>query len=185
MSITGGTKNSSYSIGGNYFSQDGIVGGDKSSFDRYNARVNLVNTLSEKLNLSSVFLFTHEQRKSLPENGIGSVLYNTINAFPDRPIIGPDGNYEYLVEVSDIINPVAQIENTHNQSLVNKLVGKQEFAYKFNENLTFTNRLNYNYAIVDNKSFSPLAWYRPGKYADNAINEDLDPVMVEIADSVF
>ena len=185
MSITGGTKNSSYSIGGNYFSQDGIVGGDKSSFDRYNARVNLVNKLSDKLNLSSVFLFTHEQRKTLPENGIGSVLYNTINAFPDRPIIGPDGNYEYLVEVSDIINPVAQIENTHNQSLVNKLVGKQEFAYKFNENLTFTNRLNYNYAIVDNKSFSPLAWYGPGKYANNAINEDLDPVMVEIADSVF
>ena len=90
-----------------------------------------------------------------------------------------------MVEVSDIINPVAQIENTHNQALVNKLVGKQEFAYKFNENLTFTNRLNYNYAIVDNKSFSPLSWYGPGKYANNAINEDLDPVMVEIADSVF
>ena len=185
MSVTGGTKNSSYSIGGNYFTQDGIVGGSKSSFDRYNARVNLVNTLSDKLNLSSVFLFTHEKRKALPENGIGSVLYNTINAFPNRPIIGPDGNYEYLVEVSDIINPVAQIENTHNEALVNKLVGKQEFSYKFNDNLTFNNRLNYNYALVDNKSFSPLAWYGPGKYANSAINADLDPVMVEIADSVF
>ena len=185
MSVTGGTKNSSYSIGGNYFTQDGIVGGSKSSFDRYNARVNLVNTLSDKLNLSSVFLFTHEKRKTLPENGIGSVLYNTINAFPNRPIIGPDGNYEYLVEVSDIINPVAQIENTHNEALVNKLVGKQEFSYKFNDNLTFNNRLNYNYASVDNKSFSPLAWYGPGKYANSAINADLDPVMVEIADSVF
>ena len=38
---------------------------------------------------------------------------------------------------------------------------------------------------VDNKSFSPLAWYGPGKYANSAINADLDPVMVEIADSVF
>ena len=130
MSITGGSKKSSYSIGGNYFSQDGIVGGGKSSFDRYNARVNLVNSLTDKLTLSSVFLFTHEKRKTLPENGIGSVLYNTINAFPDRPIISPNGNYEYLVEVSDIINPVAQIENTHNQALVNKLVGKQEFKYQ-------------------------------------------------------
>ena len=83
------------------------------------------------------------------------------------------------------INPVAQIENTHNEALVNKLVGKQEFSYKFNENLTFNNRLNYNYASVDNKSFSPLAWYGPGKYANSAINADLDPVMVEIADSVF
>tara|TARA_X000000950_G_scaffold235787_2_gene286326 strand:- start:2517 stop:5627 length:3111 start_codon:yes stop_codon:yes gene_type:complete len=183
--VTGGNKNSSFSIGGNYFSQDGIVGGNKSSFDRYNARVNLVNSLTEKLTLSSVFLFTHEQRKTLPENGIGSVLYNTINAFPTRDIRTADGNYEYLLEVSDIINPVAQIENTHNNSKVNKLVGKQEFEYKFNENLTFTNRLSYNYASVDGKTFSPLAWYGPGKYANTAVNADLDPVQVELAEDVF
>ena len=183
--VTGGGKNSSFSIGGNYFSQDGIVGGNKSSFDRYNARVNLVNSLTDKLTLSSVFLFTHEERKALPENGIGSVLYNTINAFPTRDIRTADGNYEYLLEVSDIINPVAQIENTHNKSMVNKLVGKQEFEYKFNENLAFTNRLSYNYASVDDKSFSPLAWYGAGKYANTAVNADLDPVLVEIAEDVF
>ncbi len=183
--VTGGNKNSSFSIGGNYFSQDGIVGGNKSSFDRYNARVNLVNSLTEKLTLSSVFLFTHEQRKTLPENGIGSVLYNTINAFPTRDIRTTDGNYEYLLEVSDIINPVAQIENTHNNSKVNKLVGKQEFEYKFNENLTFTNRLSYNYASVDGKTFSPLAWYGAGKYANTAVNAELDPVQVELAEDVF
>ena len=137
------------------------------------------------MTLSSVFLFTHEERKALPENGIGSVLYNTINAFPTRDIRTADGNYEYLLEVSDIINPVAQIENTHNKSMVNKLVGKQEFEYKFNENLSFTNRLSYNYASVDDKSFSPLAWYGAGKYANSAVNADLDPVLVEIAEDVF
>ena len=183
--VTGGNKNSSFSIGGNYFSQDGIVGGNKSSFDRYNARVNLVNSLTEKLTLSSVFLFTHEKRKTLPENGIGAVLYNTINAFPTRDVRTADGNYEYLLEVSDIINPVAQIENTHNNSKVNKLVGKQEFEYKFNENLTFTNRLSYNYASVDGKTFSPLAWYGAGKYANTAVNAELDPVQVELAEDVF
>lgn len=176
--VTGGSKKSSYSIGGNYFSQDGIVGGDKSSFDRYNARVNLVNSLTDKLTLSSVFLFTHEERKTLPENGLGSVLYNTINSFPTRDIRTQDGRYEYLLEVNDIINPVAQIENTHNNALVNKLVGKQEFEYKINKNLSFTNRLSYNYSSVDNKSFSPLAWYGIGKYANSAINENLDPRMV-------
>ena len=183
--VTGGGENSSFSIGGNYFSQDGIVGGNKSSFDRYNARVNLINSLTEKLTLRSVFLFTHEERKALPENGIGSVLYNTINAFPTRPVRTADGNYEHLLEVSDIINPVAQIENTHNLAKVNKLVGKQEFEYKFNESLSFTNRLSYNYASVDDKSFSPLAWYGAGKYANSAINADLDPVQVEIAEDVF
>ena len=178
IGVTGGGKNSSYSIGGNYFSQDGIVGGKKSNFERYNARVNLVNSLSKKLTLTSVFLYTHEQRSVLAENGIGSVLYNTINAFPTRNIHSPDGNYEYLDEVSDIINPVAQIENTYNRSLTNKLVGKQEFEVKILDNLSFTNRLSYNYAIVDGKTFNPIAWYGSGKYANSALNANLDPVMV-------
>lgn len=178
IGVTGGGKNSSYSIGGNYFSQDGIVGGVKSNFERYNARVNLVNSLTKKLTLSSVFLYTHEQRSALPENGIGSVLYNTINAFPTRNVHSADGNYEYLAEVNDIINPVAQIENSHNRSLVNKLVGKQEFEFKILDNLSFTNRLSYNYAIVDGKTFNPLTWYGPGKYANSASNSNLDPVMV-------
>ena len=178
IGVNGGGKNSSFSIGGNYFSQDGIVGGKKSNFERYNARVNLVNSLSKKLTLTSVFLYTHEQRSVLAENGIGSVLYNTINAFPTRNIHSPDGNYEYLDEVSDIINPVAQIENTYNRSLTNKLVGKQEFELKILDNLSFTNRLSYNYAIVDGKTFNPLAWYGSGKYANSALNANLEPVMV-------
>ena len=178
IGVTGGGKNSSYSIGGNYFSQDGIVGLKKSNFERYNARVNLVNSLTKKLTLTSVFLYTHEQRSVLAENRLGSVLYNTINAFPTRNIHSPDGNYEYLDEVSDIINPVAQIENTYNRSLTNKLVGKQEFEVKILDNLSFTNRLSYNYAIVDGKTFNPLAWYGSGKYANSALNANLDPVMV-------
>ena len=38
---------------------------------------------------------------------------------------------------------------------------------------------------MDIKAFSPLAWYGPGKYANTAVNQDLDPVMVQIGDSVF
>lgn len=183
LSMTGGGDKTSYSIGGSYFSQDGIVGGDKSNFTRYNGRVNLVTELSEKLELTSVMLYTHEERKALPENGIGSVLYNTVNAFPTESVRTPDGNYSFLEEVSDIINPLAQIENTHNQSKVDKFVGKEELSYKFNDNFTFTNRLSYNYALVDDKVFSPLVWYGPGKAQNTAINAQLDPSIVIIGDS--
>lgn len=185
VNVTGGSKNTTYSIGGSYFTQDGIVGGEKSNFTRYNARVNLSTDLAEKWKLNSVFLYTNEQRSALPENGIGSVLYNTINAFPTSPVRTANGNYSYMEEVSDIINPVAQIENTHNDSRVNKIVGKEEIVFEINDNFTLTNRVSYNYALVDNKVFSPLVWYGPGKAQNTAINEDLDPTLVEIADSVF
>ncbi len=185
ISMTGGTSSTRYSIGLGYFTQDGIVGGPKAHFSRYNARLNLSTDLSDKLKLNSVFLFSNDLRNSLPENGIGSVLYNTVNAFPNEPIRTQDGNYSYLEEVSDIINPVAQIENQYNWAWADKFVGKEEFVYEFTDHLTFTNRFNYNYALVDSKVFSPLVWYGDGKFANSALNENLDSPLINIGDSVF
>lgn len=185
LSLNGGTLNTRYSIGLGYFNQEGIVGADKANFGRYNARLNFATDMSEKLKLNSVLLFSSDMRSTLPENGIGSVLYNTINAFPNEPIYSSPGTFSYMEEVSDIINPVAQMMNQYNWSTANKFVGKEEFIYEFNENLSFTNRFNYNYANVDSKVFSPLVWYGDGKYANTAANADLESPQVEIADSVF
>jgi TonB-linked SusC/RagA family outer membrane protein len=59
VTVTGGTEKTTYSIGGSYFSQDGIVGLDKSNFTRFNGRVNLNTEMSDRLRLSSVFLYTN------------------------------------------------------------------------------------------------------------------------------
>jgi len=185
LSMSGGSKSTRYSLGLTYYNQDGIVGRDKAHFSRYNGKANISSDLNERWQLNSVLLFSNEYRKGLPENGIGSVLYNTINAFPNEPIRTPDGNYSYLEEVADIINPIAQVENTYNFTWANKFVGKEELQYKITKNLFFTNRLNYNFAIVDTKVFSPLAWYGPGKFANTALNANLDAPQVEIADNVF
>lgn len=185
ISMSGGTYNTKYSLGLGYYNQDGIVGGDKSNFSRYNARFNISTDLSTKLKLNSVLLFSTESRSTLPENGLGSVLYNTLNAMPDRPVQLADGSYSYLEEVNDIINPVAQIKNQYNWNTADKFVGKEEFVYTINDNFTFTNRFNYNYALVNAKVFSPLVWYGNGKYANTALNADLESPLVEIADNVF
>lgn len=185
LSLNGGTLNTRYSIGLGYFNQEGIVGADKANFGRYNARLNFATDMSEKLKLNSVLLFSSDMRSTLPENGIGSVLYNTINAFPNEPVYSSPGTFSYMEEVSDIINPIAQMMNQYNWSTANKFVGKEEFIYEFNENLSLTNRFNYNYANVDSKVFSPLVWYGDGKYANTAANAQLESPEVEIADSVF
>lgn len=185
LSINGGSQSTRYSIGGSYYTQDGIVGLDKSNFTRYNARLNLSFDLDKDLRVNSVLLYTNEARRTLPENGIGSVLYNTINAYPTEPLRQEDGRYSYLPLVNDIINPLAQMENTHNLSKVNKLVGKEELVWTINKDFSFTNRFNFNLALVDDKTFSPLAWYGPGKAQNTAANEDLAAPQLQIADSVF
>lgn len=185
LSLSGGTEKTTYSLGGSYYTQDGIVGLDKTNFTRINGRANVSVKIAKNLRWNNILLYTNEKRSTLPENGIGSVLYNTVNAYPTEPIRQSDGSYSYLELVNDIINPIAQMENTINEARVNKFVGKQELVWDINNNFTFTNRFNYNYAAVNGKTFSPLVWYGPGKAQNTAINEDLDPSMVEIADSVF
>lgn len=185
LSVSGGSENTTYSLGIGYFTQDGIVGGPKATFDRYNARLNLSTELSPRVRLNSVFLFSSDERSALPEGGIGSVLYNTVNAFPTDPIRTPDGNFSYLEEVSDIINPIAQMQNSFNAAIANKFVGKEEIVWNIDDHFSFTNRFNYNHANVNSKSFSPLAWFGPGKFANTAINAELESPVVEIADSVF
>ncbi len=184
INLNGGGEKSSFSVGASYFDQDGIVGGDKATFRRYNARVNFTTELVKKLSLQSVLLYTNERRSALPENGISSVLYNTINASPAATVRDETGAFAFLEEVNDVINPIAQMSNSFNRADVNKLVGKEELSYQINDNLTATAFAGYNYAIVDDKSFSPLVYYGSGKAQNTAINADLDPTVIEIADGV-
>jgi TonB-dependent starch-binding outer membrane protein SusC len=184
VSINGGTEKSMYSFGGSYLSQMGIIGDDKASYKRINGRLNFTTDLMPKVSLQSVLLFTNERRHTLSESGIGSVLYNTINASPLASVRNPDGSFTYLEEFSDIINPVAQIANTYNDARVNKFVGKEELTYKINKNFEVTGRAGYTYAIVDDKSFNPLVYYGSGKAQNSAVNAQLDPPMREIADGV-
>lgn len=183
LNVTGGSEKSTYSIGGSFMDQEGIVGGDKSGYKRFNGRVNFTTDLAPKVTLQNVLLYTNERRKTLPENGLGSVLFNTINASPAASVKNADGTYTYLTEVSEVINPLAQIANTYNEARVNKLVGKQELTYKINNNFELTGRAGYNYAIVDDKAFNPLVWYGLGKAQNTAANENLDPKTQKIGDT--
>ncbi len=181
INVSGGSAKSTYSIGGSYLDQQGIVGGDKASYKRYNARLNFTTELAPKLTLQNVFLFTNETRSTLPENGIASVLYNTINASPAASVTTAKGAYTYLEEFSDIINPLDQMANTYNEAKTNKIVGKQEFTYKVNSHFEATARIGYNYANVSAKVFNPLVYYGSGKAQNTTSNPGLIPDSVSLA----
>ncbi len=181
LTVTGGSEKTSYSIGGSYFAQQGIVGGPKANFERYNARINFTTELAPKVRLTNVLLYTHEQSSGIAQGGIGSVLFNAVNAYPTEPVfIG--NRFSYLDRVNDIINPVAQLENTFNETFVNKLVGKEEITYDINPHFSLTGRAGYNFALVDSKVFNPLVWYGTGKFANTARNANLDPVILNIGE---
>src|SRR5690606_27695367 len=166
---------STYSVGASFLDQEGIVGGDKASYRRYNGRLNFTTELAPKVTLQNILLYTHERRRTVPESGIASVLYNAINASPLASVRTPEGRYTYLEEFSDIINPLAQIDNTWNNNEVNKVVGKQELVYKVNSNFELSGRAGYTYAVVEGKVFNPLVYYGANKAQNTAANANLDP----------
>ena len=181
ISVGGGTEKTKFSIGGAYFNQLGIVGADKASYRRYNGRLNFTTELAPHITLQNVFLYTNEQRSALPENGIASVLYNTINASPAASVRQLDGSYTFLEEFNDIINPLAQIDNSFNEAKVNKLVGKQEVIWEIQKGLDLTGRIGYNYASVGSKVFNPLVYYGSGKAQNTVSNAQLIPDSLSLA----
>lgn len=171
ISLNGGSKKSTYSGGASVLSQDGIVGGDKANFTRYNGRLNFSTEQFEKLTFRGSLLYTGIQRKTLQENGIGSVLYNALNMNPVLPVQGNNFGYSRAENLPiEVINPLAQIEATFNNSQVHKISGVAGLEYKVVPNLTFKTNYQWNYAEVDNRYYSPIADFGVEGIADKVFD---------------
>ncbi|TAD98756.1 MAG: SusC/RagA family TonB-linked outer membrane protein, partial [Bacteroidetes bacterium] len=184
LSAVGGSEKTSFSIGASYMNQEGIIGKDKSGFTRYNARLNFKTDLTDKLSFTNTLLYTHESRKGLPENGIGSVLFNAINNSPISPIYDDKGKFTYAEGIGDVINPIAQMANTYNNASTNKVVGNLGLDYQITSELSFSARAGYSYALVESKGFSPLVYYGSGKAQNTAVNANLDAPLVDLGGGI-
>ena len=175
LNISGGTKKSTYSFGSSLLTQDGIVGGSQANFTRYTTRLNYGIEIIEDLNIKANLIYTGTTRKTLPEGGLGSVLFNALNIGPNLTVRDQDGNFtraeNYPIEV---INPVAQLASVFNKTKVDKLSGVFGANYKFLNHFTTTVNYQWNYAEVRNKSFFPIADFGnvgPSTVFDRAVSE--------------
>jgi hypothetical protein len=78
ISISGGSDKVTYSVSGSHLDQEGIIGGNKSGFKEYSTSI-LRCRPSDKLKLKTNVIYTYFNRKTLNEQGLGSVLFNALN----------------------------------------------------------------------------------------------------------
>jgi TonB-linked SusC/RagA family outer membrane protein len=182
INLSGGTEDVAYSFGTSYLSQDGIIGGSKSNFNRLTARMNLKYNLTDDIKITATAIYTHEEKNSLPENGIGAVLYNAINADPLSPVYDnsrrndgyDDIRYGFgTVRTSaiEVFNPNAQIANTHNRAVVDKISPTIGVDYTFLDHFTVSSKFRLNQAIVRSEVFQPLVYFGGGK-SPNRLNRN-------------
>ena len=177
ITAKGGSDKMAYFLSGGYLGQGGIVGGgDKSYFNRVNGTANLSFDLSAKLKFIANTSYTNIKGAGVPENSINSVISNALNFDPTVSVVntvaGSYGKYGTSTRIlSEIFNPLTQLEDTHNQSNTNKLYGKLEMQYDVLKNFKVTSRYGYTFVDVAGKSFDPLSYYGSA-HINSELNSD-------------
>lgn len=163
IAISGGSDKITYLLSGSDLSQQGIIGGSKSDFKRNTARLSLGADLASNMKLQTNIIYTYLDRDSLNENGLGSVLFNAINTPSTLPVRDQNGNYTLVPSAPgygvEIINPLAQIENTYNDYKLRKLNGNVSFIYDITKEFKFTSRIGFNTGNSISRNFSKQVSY--------------------------
>jgi len=162
--LTGGGEKITYYFGASRLQQDGIVASNKSNFNRSNIKLRLGIDITEKLKFSTTANYFNNQRQSISENGLGSVLFNALNYSPLYSLNQED---ETGFLGNEVINPISQINNTYNEYTGNGMEGNFQLEYKLNDNFTATSRLGYKTYSDKGKSFAPIVNYGSGKVFNN------------------
>jgi len=165
VSLSGGSDKIVYALSASDLDQEGIVGKDKSGYKRNTARINLGVDVSEKLKFKSSLIYTYLKRKSINENGLGSVLFNALNMPSTMPVYDEAGDYFLAPGTlgNEIINPLAQINDTYNDYKSKRLSGSFSLDYKYSPHLKATARIGFNTGNSDEKVFNKKISYGDGK----------------------
>ncbi|MCK0155634.1 TonB-dependent receptor [Cellulophaga sp. F20128] len=173
FSARGGSEKMGYFLSTGYLSQGGIVGGnDKSNFNRLNFTANLDFQLTSNLKFLMNASYANIKSKSVAENSFNSVIGNALNFDPTVSVYNTNANdyatYGYSnYLLSEIFNPVQQLDDTYNESNGDKLYGKFELQYDILDNLKLTSRFGYTKWDQVGKSFDPLSYYGPNNVSSD------------------
>jgi TonB-linked SusC/RagA family outer membrane protein len=168
VTISGGGEKVSYSVSGSHLDQEGIIGGDKSSFLRNTARLALNADLSDKIKMNTNIMYTAFDRSSFNENVLGSVLFNAINTPSIYTPTDANGDFTQLPSGGtapgsnlgiEIANPLALIANTYNDYNFKKLNGTFGLDYELIKDLVVTGRIGFNTQNARQRIFNKMVDY--------------------------
>lgn len=180
VSVAGGNDVATFSSSLSYFSQEGIIGGDKSKFERITARLNSRIKVTDWFNFGNNLTFSHVKRKGIASNSSFNGVYSSaLNMEPLLPVFeqNPDSlaqpryvnNADYLIRNSEgliyglsnrvpgeVVNPMALLEIQTGETRVDKAVGNVFGEIELIKGLKFKSSLGIDLAYVNYDSYRPL-----------------------------
>lgn len=157
FTVSGGSEKITYAFSGSHLYQQGIIAPKKSDFRRNTARISLGADISDKLRLKANAIYTYIDNDAINDSGLGSVLFNALNAPSTLSALDSNGQPTLFPSSPglgiEIINPIAQIENTFNDYDLRKLNGTISLEYDILDKVTLTSRVGFNTSNSEGKDF--------------------------------
>ena len=178
VTVAGGSDKSTFSSSISYFSQQGIIGGSKSQFERITARINSVHKVNKVFTFGNNLAYSSITRRGIASNtSFNGAFGSAVNIDPLTPVFETDatilgqapystqpvvkdanGNIYGISENvgAEIVNPLAQIELANSESSKDEIVGNIYGEFEIIEGLKIKTDLGMNLANGMDDNFKPL-----------------------------
>jgi TonB-dependent starch-binding outer membrane protein SusC len=197
LSVTGGGEKSTYASSLSYFTQQGIIGGDKSQFERISARLNSRHEVTSFFSFGNNFAFSHVTSRGIASNTSFNGAYssalnldpltpvyednqNKLNEPPysNNPVVtNSDGRVYGISENlgSEIVNPLALLEIQTGKNRIEHMVGNVFGEITFLEGLVFKSTFGIDLTNYSTSSYRPL--YYLNEAQNNTTKTDVQKYM--------
>jgi len=163
LSVSGGSKNISYLVSGNYFHQDGII--LNSGYDKYSVSTSLNSKLSKTVDIGTNINLSSAITDKVGSSGDGyggnggSVVRYAFFRTPIYPVTDSHGNYiDYYPRLAqyfgDGYNPVAFAKKYDWKVREHRMLGNAFLNWKITKHLAFRTDYGLDYMSTDDKRFN-------------------------------
>lgn len=189
ISVGGGGDKSTYAASLSYFTQEGIIGGPKSQFDRYTARINANHNVNSWFKFGNTFAYTHLIKRGISTNAsFNGVFSSALNLDPLTPVYETNetelNNYPYSLEPvvndaegniygisklvgAEVVNPLALLETQNAEIRKDQIVGSVFGEIEPIKNFKIKSNLGLDLAYLLSDSYRPLFYLNGAQLNDN------------------
>ena len=180
VTATLGSKQGSSLLSVNYLNQDGIVGEDKSSFERVTARLNSSYNINKfiKVGANINYAYTEKIGVATGTNGWNPIQY-AYNIEPTVPVYDPDSDDTFGYGTSTTgygrtWNPLAFMdESAQGTNITQHLYGNIFAEITLYKDLVFKTDFGVNHKNNRSRSYSPIFYHTPDNKSDkNTISQN-------------
>ncbi|HNS18507.1 MAG TPA: TonB-dependent receptor [Bacteroidales bacterium] len=185
IAFNSATEKSSYFISGSYLNQDGVIGGDKSNFERITLRTNIAQQVKPWLQVGTNITYSHFDRSALGEDDeFGGIVSSGLMMDPMTPTLfegdlpgfaqdALDAGYTLVQNedeeyygvsnnvLGEIANPLAKMEISKGYTKEDKIMGNifATFGGEVWKGFSFTTRLSNDVANQLYHTWYPTYWF--------------------------